>query len=420
MDEIVITGGKKLSGEVMVGGAKNAALPLIAATLLAPGKNVINNVPNLADVRTMLKLFSLLGAPSHQEEKRLRIDTSKIDKFAAPYELVKTMRASVLVLAPLLARYGNAKVSLPGGCAIGARPIDQHLKALEALGAEIAIEHGYVIAKAKRLRGAEIIFDLVTVTGTENALMAAVLAKGETTIRNAAREPEVVDLANALIKSGAKIAGAGTEEIVVVGVEEILPLEHTVIGDRIEAGTLLLSAAVTGGEVTVRGIPPEFLTAELKKFADAGMRIKTGEDWITLKATPPFKAVNLRTSPYPGFATDMQAQFVAAMTTAKGTSLIEETIFENRFMHILELQRMGADIKISGRVAAVTGVEKLSGAPVMATDLRASASLIIAGLAAENTTIVSRVYHLDRGYERLDEKLRALGAEIARRKAVIG
>jgi len=414
MKTIVIQGGIKLRGEVVISGAKNAALPIIAAGLLCEGGHTIANVPHLADVTTLGKILQNMGITFERQGHDILLDSSGLTNPEAPYDLVRTMRASVLVLGPLVARMGKARVSLPGGCAIGARPINLHLMGLAKLGAAVEIEHGYVIAKAKRLRGAHVYFDTVTVTGTENILMAAVLAKGETTIENAAREPEVIDLANALKQMGAKIEGAGTDIIRIQGVESLVPMSYTVMPDRIETGTFVIAAAITGGELTIKNCFPGHLDAVLSKVAEAGAEINTGDGTIRVNGERRIKAVDIKTLEYPGFPTDMQAQFMSLMALAEGTSVINETIFENRFTHVAELRRMGANIQTEGRSAIVKGVPKLSAAPVMATDLRASASLILAGLAAEGQTVVSRIYHLDRGYEHIEEKLSALGADIKR------
>lgn len=397
-----------------VGGAKNSALPLLFATLLSDGQSTLTNVPDLRDIRTASRLLAELGAEVECGNGSCCVDASKIKSIEAPYDLVKTMRASVLVLGPLLARFGHARVSLPGGCAIGARPIDQHLKGFEALGAEITLDHGYVEAKAQHLRGAKISFDMPTVGGTENLLMAAALAEGETVIENAAREPEIIQLANALNSMGAKIEGAGTAFIRIQGVTQLNPLECAVIPDRIEAGTFLIAAAITAGDVLVKNVIREDLEAVIAKLSETGAVITEERGGLRLQATVPPQAVDIKTSVFPGFPTDMQAQLMALMCIADGSSRIAETVFENRFMHVGELQRMGADIQIDGHSAIIRGVKKLTGAPVMATDLRASASLILAGLAAENTTEVSRIYHLDRGYEKIEEKLAGLGARIWR------
>ena len=416
MDAIEITGGKPLRGEVSVSGSKNATLPQIAAALLAPGTSVFRGVPGLADIRTLCRLLANMGVKVERDGGTLRMDASAVGKPEAPYELVKTMRASVLVLGPLVARFGKARVSLPGGCAIGARPIDQHLKGLEALGARIVLTHGYVEATASRLRGAKILFDLPTVTGTENLMMAAALADGRSVLENCAREPEVVALADALNAMGASVAGAGTSVISIEGVRELRPASVDVIPDRIEAGTLLMASFITGGDVLVRGAKVDHLDAALVKMREAGAKITSEGDGLRLLAPERPDAVDFITAPFPGFPTDLQAQLMACLTIAKGASRVVETVFENRFMHVQELSRMGADIAIDGHTAVVRGVKRLSGAPVMATDLRASASLVLAGLRAEGTTTVQRVYHLDRGYEALEVKLQALGANIRRIK----
>jgi UDP-N-acetylglucosamine 1-carboxyvinyltransferase len=414
MKTIVIQGGIKLKGEVVISGAKNAALPIIAAGLLCEGGHTIANVPHLADVSTLGKILQNMGITFERQGHDILLDSSDLTSPEAPYDLVRTMRASVLVLGPLLARMGKARVSLPGGCAIGARPINLHLMGLAKLGAAVDIEHGYVVAKAKRLHGAHVYFDTVTVTGTENILMAAVLAKGETMIENAAREPEVIDLANALMQMGAKIEGAGTDIIRIQGVESLTPMSYTVMPDRIETGTFVIAAAITGGTLTIKNCFPGHLDAVLSKVAEAGAEIKTDDGTIRINGQRRIKPVDIKTLEYPGFPTDMQAQFMSLMALAEGTSVINETIFENRFTHVAELRRMGAKIQTEGRSAIVKGVPKLSAAPVMATDLRASASLILAGLAAEGQTVVSRIYHLDRGYEHIEEKLSVLGADIKR------
>jgi len=408
---IRIAGGKPLSGEVVISGAKNAALPALAATLLTANEVSLLNLPRVADVTTMLELISHLGAEI-KEEKGVKIRAEKIESHQAPYELVKRMRASVLVLGPLLARTGRAMVAMPGGCAIGARPIDLHLTGLSRLGAEITVRHGYVEARAKRLRGAEYYFNTVTVTGTEHIMMAATLAKGKTILQNCAQEPEVVDLAHLLTKMGAKIEGAGTPTIIIEGVEELDGASHSIIPDRIEAGTYLIASAITGGGVKLKKVAPKHLTSLLDKLIEAGASLKIKGTEVELTGLEELKPVDVRTAPYPGFPTDMQAQWTSLMTQAEGTSIITETIFENRFMHISELMRMGANIRIEGRSAIVTGKTPLSGALVTATDLRASASLVIAGLVAEGETIVENIYHLERGYEDLVGKLRQLGAEI--------
>ncbi len=424
MDKIVIEGGVALRGTVPVSGAKNAALPVLAASLLADGAHAVRNVPELADVRTMARLLAHMGCSVERgaggDPRAVAVGVPGEIRPEAPYELVKTMRASVLVLGPLLARWGRARVSLPGGCAIGARPIDQHLKGLSALGADIALEHGYVEARAPkggRLRGTTFVFDGQTVTGTENVLMAAALAEGRTVLGNCAREPEVVDLAAALAAAGARIEGAGTAEIVVDGVERLRPLHHAVIPDRIEAGTLLVAGAVTGGEVTVQGCVPEHMEALIVKLRETGAHVEAVPGGVHVAGRIPPRPTDFRTAPFPGFATDMQAQMMVHLCLAEGSSVVTETVFENRFMHVLELKRLGADIAIDGKVAVVKGVPQLSGAPVMASDLRASAALVLAGLAARGTTEVHRVYHLDRGYERLEQKLEPLGARIRRVRA---
>jgi len=416
MDKIIIQGGSPLSGEVETSGAKNAALPLLATAILTEEKITYHRIPHLKDISTMMTLLAYQGADvGYDDQQCLHVDASSANKPEAPYELVKTMRASALVLGPLLARFGKARVSLPGGCAIGARPIDMHLKGLEAMGAVIQIEQGDVIAEAPNgLHGASIVFDQVTVTGTENLMMAAALADGETILDNASREPEVVNLADSLRAMGADISGDGTNRIVIRGVKKLSGGELTVIPDRIEAATYLAAGLITGGDVTVRQCDPTALEAFLARVREAGAQVETGEDFIRCIPDGRLKAVNIHTLPHPGFPTDLQAQFMSLMTLANGSSVIRETIFENRFMHVQELARMGADIRLDGNTAIVTGVPKLSGAPVMATDLRASASLVLAGLAAQGETVISRVYHIDRGYERIEEKLRRLGANIER------
>jgi len=414
MKSIIINGGKKLNGEVLISGAKNAALPILAAGLLCEGGHTISNVPQLADVTTFGKILQNMGVAFERQGHDIFLDSSGLARPEAPYDLVRTMRASVLVLGPLLARMGRARVSLPGGCAIGARPINLHLMGLEKLGATVEIEHGYVVASAKKLRGARIYFDTVTVTGTENLMMAAVFAQGETVLENAAREPEIADLANALIQMGAKIEGAGTDIIMIQGVERLRPMKYTVMPDRIETGTFVIAAAITGGSVLIRSCYPGHLEAVLSKVIEAGADIKTGDGTILVMGQRLIKPVNVKTLEYPGFPTDMQAQIMSLMALAEGTSVINETIFENRFTHVAELRRMGAEIQTDGRTAVIKGVPKLSAAPVMATDLRASASLILAGLAAKGQTVVSRIYHLDRGYENIEQKLSALGADIKR------
>lgn len=416
MEKLKVTGGCRLRGEVKASGAKNAALPILAASLLTADDLVLHNVPHLSDIRTMGKLLSGLGMTVERpsDTETVRLNAKSLTTLTAPYELVKTMRASIVTLGPMLARFGEARVSLPGGCAIGARPVDQHIKGLQTLGAEVVIDHGYVVAKAKRLKGAHIVTDMVTVTGTENLLMAATLAEGTTVIENAAREPEVVDLANCLIAMGAKIRGAGTPVIEVEGVSELHGATHSVLPDRIETGSFLVAALMTRGDVTVTHAAPHTLDIVLEKLREAGATVQTGDDWIRVSIDKRPKAVSVRTVPHPGFPTDMQAQFMALDTIAEGTGRITETIFENRFMHVPELQRLGANITVDGHTAVVTGVEALSGANVMATDLRASASLVIAGLVAKGETIVDRIYHLDRGYDHMEVKLAALGAQIER------
>jgi len=414
VDKLRIAGGRPLRGEVRVSGAKNAALPILCAALLAERPLRLSNVPRLMDISTMAKLLGQMGVQVERSKEELLLHAKTISDPTAPYELVKTMRASVLVLGPLLARCGRAKVSLPGGCAIGQRPVDQHVKGLQAMGATISVEHGYMHAEAKRLRGARIVMDLVTVTGTENLMMAAALAEGETLLENAAREPEVVDLARCLAAMGARIEGAGTATIRIEGVASLGGAAHSVMPDRIETGTYLAAVAAAGGQVRLTGAAPDTLEATLEKLREAGSTIKTTDSEIEIEAAGRPNSVSIRTAPYPGFATDMQAQFMALDAIASGTATVTETIFENRFMHALELQRLGADIAIQGNTAVVRGVERLQGATVMATDLRASASLVIAGLVAEGETIVERIYHLDRGYEALEAKLQALGARIER------
>ncbi len=416
MDKIIIEGNGPLAGSVKISGAKNAALPMFAATLLAPGATVLENVPDLMDTRTIAKLVEVLGARIEKtDDSTYAIDCVEIKNHEAPYSLVKTMRASCLVLGPLLARLGRAKVSLPGGCAIGERPIDQHLKGLSALGATIDLSHGYVdIHTSSRLKGARITMDIITVTGVMNIMMAAVLADGETVIENAAREPEVIALADFLRSMGANIKGDGTATITIEGVTSLKPASTTIIPDRIEAGTFMVAAAITGGDVTITNANPKHMSALSGKLKEAGCEISADDSKIHVLAKNGIEAVNVTTAPYPGFPTDMQAQFMALMSMARGASVIEETIFENRFMHVAELKRMGADIKLSGNSAMIKGIKKLSGAEVMATDLRASASLVLAGLSAEGRTVISRVYHLDRGYELMEKKLEKLGAIIRR------
>jgi UDP-N-acetylglucosamine 1-carboxyvinyltransferase len=415
MDKLLIRGGVPLDGEVRISGAKNAALPIMCAALLSAAPLRLSNVPHLRDVTTLLNLLGGMGvAVSLDEKLGLELDAGRLHSPLAPYELVKTMRASILVLGPLLARCGEARVSLPGGCAIGQRPVDQHIKGLQAMGADIRVEHGYIIARAKRLKGARICTDLVTVTGTENLMMAACLAEGTTSIENAAREPEVVDLADCLKAMGARIEGAGSDTITIEGVSALAGAGHRIMPDRIETGTFLVAAAATGGSVLLRNTHARILEAVLDKLREAGAKITAEDDTIALAMDGTPLSVNLRTAPYPAFPTDMQAQFMALNCMARGTAVLTETIFENRFMHALELQRLGADIEISGNTAVVKGVPQLDGATVMATDLRASASLVIAGLVAKGETVVERIYHLDRGYECIEEKLSQLGARIKR------
>ncbi|NCF26287.1 MAG: UDP-N-acetylglucosamine 1-carboxyvinyltransferase [Gammaproteobacteria bacterium] len=416
MDKLIITGGAPLNGEIRISGAKNAALPILAATLLSDGPMTIGNIPHLHDVTTTMELLGRMGVNLVVDETmNIEVDASSIREFYAPYELVKTMRASILVLGPLLSRYGEALVSLPGGCAIGSRPVNLHIHGLAKMGADIQVENGFIRARAKRLEGTRLVMDLVTVTGTENLMMAATLAKGTTVIENAAREPEVVDLAHCLIAMGARIEGAGTDTITIEGVESLTGTHYDVLPDRIESGTFLVAAAITGGNVKIKDTHPAMLEAILEKLEEAGADLEVGDDWINLNmhgCRP--KAVSVRTSPYPAFPTDMQAQFTALNVVADGTAVISETVFENRFMHVHELQRMGADIRLEGNTAVTQGVEQLTAAPVMATDLRASASLVLAGLVADGDTIVDRIYHIDRGYEGIEEKLAKLGARIRR------
>lgn len=416
MDKLLIRGGKRLSGEITISGAKNAALPILCAGLLTADDLHLSNIPHLQDVSTILKLMRQMGLRVTEDGDRVTLNGGDITKLEAPYELVKTMRASILVLGPLLARFGEAKVSLPGGCAIGSRPVDQHIKGLQAMGAEITIEAGYIHAKAKRLKGTRIVTDMITVTGTENLLMAAVLADGETVLENAAREPEVADLANLLVAMGAKIQGIGSDHLVIQGVDKLHGASHAVVADRIETGTFLCAVAAVGGDVTLKNTRSNFLDAALDKLREAGVILTSGEDWIRVQMAARPKAVNFRTTEYPGFPTDMQAQFMALNCIADGTSRVTETIFENRFMHVQELNRLGAAIDIEGNTAIITGVDKFIGAPVMATDLRASASLVIAGLAAQGETLIERIYHLDRGYDRMEVKLSSVGADIERVK----
>jgi UDP-N-acetylglucosamine 1-carboxyvinyltransferase len=416
METIVIQGGVSLQGKVRAGGSKNASLPLMAAALLAEGTTRISNVPQLRDIKTMADLMRKQGAKIDFVDGTLTLDCDNITDFEAPYDLVRTMRASVLVLGPLVARWGRARVSMPGGCAIGERPIDQHLRGLEKLGATITLSHGYVEAAATRLKGGRVHFDVQTVGGTENILMAAALADGTTTIENAAREPEIVDLANLLIKMGADIEGAGSDVITVRGVRSLTGAAHAVIADRIEAGTFLVAAGITGGDVTVTDLDPAHQEPLLDKLRECGVEIDVGPGEVRARMSRRPKAIHLKTWPFPGFPTDMQAQMMALLSVAEGASLISETVFENRYMHVSELRRLGAEITVDGRSATVTGVPKLFGAPVMASDLRASAALILAGLAAEGKTVVNRIYHLDRGYERIERKLSALGANVQRVK----
>jgi len=416
MAKILISGGEPLHGEVGISGAKNAVLPILASCLLADEPVAISNVPHLHDVTTFIELLGQMGTQLVLDDRmKMHVDPRSTDKYFAPYDLVRTMRASILVLGPLVARFGEAEVSLPGGCAIGSRPVDQHIRGLQALGADVTVENGYIRAKAKRLKGARIAMDMVTVTGTENIMMAAALAQGTTIIENAAQEPEVVDLAHCLIAMGAQIEGAGTSTLTIHGVERLHGAEYEVLPDRIETGTFLVGAAMTGGKVRARNARADTLDAVLAKLEDAGAHISTGPDWIELdmRGRRP-KAVNITTAPYPAFPTDMQAQFTALNCVAEGVGIITETVFENRFMHALELQRLGADIRLEGNTAIIKGVEKMSGAPIMATDLRASACLVLAGLVAEGDTVVDRVYHIDRGYENIEEKLGVLGAKIRR------
>ncbi|RDH83246.1 MAG: UDP-N-acetylglucosamine 1-carboxyvinyltransferase [endosymbiont of Escarpia spicata] len=416
MDKLIINGGGPLDGEVRIAGAKNAALPILAATLLADGPMSVGNVPHLHDITTTMELLGGMGITLVVDEKMsIEVDTSTIKEFYAPYELVKTMRASILVLGPMLSRFGQADVSLPGGCAIGSRPVNLHIDGLRAMGADIDVEGGYIRARAKRLHGARIVMDMVSVTGTENLMMAATLADGTSLIENAAREPEVVDLADCLNKMGAKVSGAGTSTITIEGVEKLIGTHYDVLPDRIETGTYLVAAAMTGGRVKVRDTCPDLLDAVTQKLREAGADIEVGKDWMTLdmQGRRP-KAVDVHTAPYPAFPTDMQAQFTALNSVAEGVGTVTETVFENRFMHVQELQRMGAKIRLEGNTAICTGVERLTGAPVMATDLRASASLVLAALVADGETLVDRIYHIDRGYQNIEEKLSGLGGEIRR------
>ena len=416
MDKLIITGGTRLDGEIRISGAKNAALPIIMGTLLVNEPVKVCNIPHLNDITTTMELLGRMGVSiTMDEQMSVEVDASTISKYVAPYELVKTMRASILVLGPLLARHGYAEVSLPGGCAIGSRPVNLHIHGLELMGADIVVENGYIKAKAERLKGAKIVFDIITVTGTENLMMAATLADGITTLENAAREPEVVDLANFLNAMGAKISGIGTDVLTIEGVENLHGTTYKVLPDRIETGTFMVAAAVTGGKVKLKDTDPKYLDAITVKLEEAGAEITSGEDWIEVDMKGKrAKSIDIRTAPYPAFPTDMQAQFSVLNTLAEGSSTITETVFENRFMHVQELQRMGASIELNGNTAVCHGVEKLTGAPVMATDLRASASLVIAGLVAEGETVVERIYHIDRGYECIEEKLQQLGAKIRR------
>ncbi len=415
MDKLLIEGGERLTGEVRVSGAKNAALPILCASLLTPETLRVENVPHLRDVTTNLNLLAQMGVEVELDEKMgVCLTAANVHSPVAPYELVRTMRASVLVLGPLVARFGDAKVSLPGGCAIGLRPVDQHIKGLQAMGAEVSIEHGYVHAQAKRLKGARIVMDLVTVTGTENLMMAATMAQGTTVLENAAREPEVVDLARCLIAMGARISGEGSDVITIEGVPRLHGATHKVMPDRIELGTFLVAGAITQGDIRLRDTRPGLADAVLAKLREAGAQVEEGEDWLSVRMTGKPKAVNLRTSPFPAFPTDMQAQFMALNAVAEGTAVVTETIFENRFMHVQELRRLGAQIEVEGNTAIIRGVEQLEGASVMATDLRASACLVLAGLVSNGETLVDRIYHLDRGYECIEEKLGQLGARIRR------
>lgn len=416
MDKIVIEGGAPLKGEVIISGSKNAALPILSACLLTDGWHTLDNIPKLKDIWTIKEILSNLGVVFEENGQALRVNSDNLNNYIAPYNLVKTMRASILVLGPLLSRFGKVKISLPGGCAIGARPIDLHLKGLSAMGADVHLEHGYVVASADKLRGANIFFEISTVNGTENLMMAAVKADGITTLNNAAKEPEVVDLANMLNLMGARIKGAGTDTITITGVKELHPVRYTIIPDRIEAGTFLIAAGITKGKIKIKGCNLDYIETIIEKLLDIGMEIeKQGEDLVAI-GHDKIKSTDIKTMPFPGFPTDMQAQFMALMCIADGWSMIRETIFENRFMHVSELRRMGADIEINGAQALVRGKRNLSGAQVMATDLRASASLVLAALAAKGRTEISRVYHLDRGYQDLDKKLSLLGSKIWREK----
>ena len=414
MQKLAIQGGCRLSGEVKISGAKNAALPIMCASLLTADALHLGNLPDMQDVSTMMKLLEQMGVRIDRDVQAATFNAADVDKLVAPYDMVKTMRAAILVLGPLLTRFGEARVSLPGGCAIGSRPVDLHIKGLIAMGAEIHIEHGYIHATAKRLHGAHICFDLISVTGTENLMMAAVLADGVTVLENAAREPEVVDLASCLIEMGAKIEGAGSDKITIVGVSKLHGANHAVMPDRIESGTFLVAAAATGGHITLTHARADILDSVLDKLREAGAKIIVSGDRISLEMAARPRAVNVRTAPYPAFPTDMQAQFMAMNTIAEGSAIVVETIFENRFMHVQELQRLGAQIEIEGNTAVIQGCSRLDGATVMATDLRASASLVIAGMVAQGETVVDRIYHLDRGYEHIEAKLSALGAKIRR------
>jgi UDP-N-acetylglucosamine 1-carboxyvinyltransferase len=416
MDKLQITGGKRLNGDIVISGAKNAALPILCAGLLTSGDLALSNVPRLHDVRTMLKLLETTGLKVVQDDENVLLNGAHIDKLEAPYEMVKTMRASILVLGPLLARFGEARVSLPGGCAIGSRPVDQHIKGLRAMGAEINIEGGYIHATCPKLQGARILTDMITVTGTENLLMAATLAQGETVLENAAREPEVTDLANMLVAMGARIEGIGTDRLVIQGVDSLHGTQHAVISDRIEAATFLCAVAAAGGDIRITNTRTDIFDAALDKLREMGVQLTIEGDSIRARMDARPHPVSFRTTEYPGFPTDMQAQFMAVNTIANGPSRVTETIFENRFMHVQEMNRLGAQISTEGNTAFIKGTDRLVGAPVMATDLRASASLVIAGLAAEGTTIVDRIYHLDRGYDRMEAKLSAVGADIVRIK----
>lgn len=418
MDQITIIGGSPLHGIVEVGGAKNAALPILAASLLGGGECIIDHVPQVRDLITMTKLLAMLGVEVQTEGGRVMLDASKVQSIEAPYNLVKTMRASILVLGPLLTRLGEAKVSLPGGCAIGTRPVNLHLKGLVMMGAEVHVEHGYIHAKASRLKGARIDLDFPTVTGTENLMMAACLAKGTTSLHHVAREPEIADLCAFLVKRGAKISGAGTDTIIIEGVAELHGATHWVMPDRIEAGTLVMAGAITGGDLTVKGCVTDHLGNMFTKIQEMGVELSERADGVRVRRTAPLQAVDVKTLPYPGFPTDLQAQMMALMSVAEGTSVMTETIFEGRFLHVPELQRMGASIEVDGPHAVIKGIPAFAGAPVMASDLRASAGLVLAGLAAEGETTISRVYHLDRGYERLEEKLKSVGAQIQRVREV--